>query len=93
MSGHAEVVKVVEAINMALDSLTVGNPRQAVLGLYQVVPVFDDSRYASNQEVWQLHAPFLSVAAVCAAKSTADDGLATQLFAKAVRLQLNRIRP
>jgi hypothetical protein len=93
MGGHAEVVKLVEAIDGALNSLTVGNARQAVLTLYQVIPVFEDSRYASNQEVWQLHAPFLSVTAVCAAKSPQDDGLAIQLFAKAVRLQLNRVRP
>ena len=93
MSGHAEVVKLVGAINAALDSLSVGNARQAVLALYEVLPIFDDSRYAANQEVWQLHAPFLSAATLAAAKSGQDGGLALQLCAKAVRLQLNRIRP
>jgi hypothetical protein len=93
MTSHQAVVRTVAAINSALDNLTIGETRRAVTALHQVVEVFDDSRLASNQEVWQLFEPFLSVAAVCAARAAEDDGAAMQLYAKAVHLKLDRIRP
>lgn len=93
MTSHQAVVRTVAAIKSALDSLTIGETRRAVTVLNQVVEVFDDSQLASNQEVWQLFDPFLSVAAVCAAKAAEDDGAAMQLYAKAVHLKLGRIRP
>jgi hypothetical protein len=93
MTSHQAVVRTVAAIKSALDSLTIGETRRAVTVLYQVVEVFDDSQLASNQEVWQLFDPYLSAAAVCAAKAAEDDGAAMQLYAKAVHLKLGRIRP
>lgn len=93
MTSHQAVVRTIAAIKAALDSLTIGETRRAVTVLSQVVEVFDDSRLASNQEVWQLFDPFLSVAAVCAARAAEDDGAAMQLYVKALHLKLNRIRP
>jgi hypothetical protein len=93
MTSHQAVVRTVAAIKSALDSLMMGETRRAVTVLHQVIEVFDDSRLASNQEVWQLFDPFLSVAAVCAARAAEDDGAAMQLYAKAVHLKLGRIRP
>jgi hypothetical protein len=93
MSTHAEVVKLIAAIDGALDSLADGNAVQAATLLYRVLPAFDDSRLSSNQEVWQLYEPFLAVATVCASRipDEADGGI--QLLSDAVRLKLNRIRP
>jgi hypothetical protein len=93
MTSHQAVVRTVAAIKSALDSLTIGETGRAVTVLHQVIEVFDDSQLASNQEVWQLFDPFLSVAAVCAAKASEADGAAMQLYAKAVHLKLGRIRP
>ncbi|MGE5525825.1 MAG: hypothetical protein ACM3SS_19080 [Rhodospirillaceae bacterium] len=93
MTPHAEVTRLVAAINGALDSLTVGDGKKAVPMLYDVIEVFSDSRLSSNQEVWQLFDPYLSVVTVCASTVSHEDPAATQLFAEAVRLKLDRIRP
>lgn len=93
MTPHAEVTRLVAAINAALDSLTVGDGKKAVPLLYDVIEIFSDSRLSSNQEVWQLFDPYLSVVTVCASTASHEDPAATQLFVEAVRLKLDRIRP
>ncbi len=92
-STHTAVVTLVTTINEALDSLMVGESRRAVLLLNRALGTFSDSRFASNQEVSQLFEPFMAVVTVCAAKGSQDDGAAMRLFADAVRVKLNRIRP
>jgi hypothetical protein len=93
MATHARVVELLDAINAALDCITVGDFRRATLALKGVIDVFGDSRLSSNQEVWQLYEPFLSAVAVCACAAFQADDAARQLFADAVRLKLIRIRP
>lgn len=93
MTSHAQVTRLIAAINAALDCLTVGDGRKAVPLLYDVIDIFGDSRFASNQEVWQLFDPFLSIVTVCASTASHEDTAAMQLFAEATRLKLNRIRP
>lgn len=93
MSTHADVVRLVKAINGALDSLGAGDPRAAALLLQQVLPLFRDSRLASNQEVWQLYEPLLAVATVCASRIPDEGDGGMRLLTEAVKLKLNRIRP
>lgn len=93
MASHAEVVRIVAAIRGALESLTSGDTSRAVPLLYDIIEVFEDTRLAANQEVWQLFDPFLSVVTVCAAQAAGQDQAPMQLFCEAVRLKLNRIRP
>ncbi|HWI12644.1 MAG TPA: hypothetical protein VNT02_00240 [Burkholderiales bacterium] len=93
MSTHAAVETIVEAINSALGSIAVGDYRNAVTRLAEALPLFGDSRYSSSTEVWQLFDPFMAVVTVCASAPFQNDGNARGLFADAVRMKLNRIRP